>query len=330
MKTKIVTERIYNKAAYWHVVHEWEDVFSETFELEYIDNKVIIFVRKVKEFLFFRFPKIFKLLFPNTKKFKNNGKEVKLCFVMDAICYRLYTQKNIVPIFLDFSGDMVEEIISATKDIPFFYVTCYAIYNQLVDKKCENVRFVPLSISDKYCSEIIPHKTVDVIQFGRKNDVLHKYMLKYCEEHPTVEYIYQTDGAELTYFSTQKGDIGKYDERKKYFELLSSCKVSLVSSPAVDGTRKFGQGVDFITPRFYESVANFCYMLGRYTENEESKMLNLSSVCENIRDYEQFEKLLDEFLNSSVFTKKSEYVEFLKSNSTSKRCEKIASDIGKH
>lgn len=142
-----------------------------------------------------------------------------------------------------------------------------------------------------------------------------------------VDYIYQKAEKKLTYYSTKNGDLGSFDERKMYFELLAKCKVSLVSSPVIDGTRDFGRGIDFITPKFYESAVNYCYMLGRYTENEEAEMLKIASVCNNIKNYKQFEKWLDEYLVSTNFLKKQEFEDFLKNNMTRVRCETIRSDI---
>lgn len=321
MNVSIVSDRAYNNAAYWHVVHEWEDVFAEYFELKFNRSNLEMFMRK--------HPLKFKHLVIGPRNFKNDGKEIKLCFVLDAKNYKLYTQKNNIPIFLDFPYFLIDRMIKATKKIPLFYVTCYDIYKEMLNRNCKNVRFIPLSISDKYYTEQIPSKIHDVIQFGRKNEVLHNYMLKYSNSHANVDYIYQKDGKKLTYYSTKNGDLGCFAGRKMYFELLAKCKVSLVSSPGIDGTRDFGGGIDFITPRFYESAVNYCYMLGRYAENEEAEMLKIASVCENIKSYEQFEKCLDEYLVSTSFLKKQEFEEFLKSNMTRVRCETIKNDIYK-
>lgn len=327
MKISIVSERQYSKFAYWDVVYEWEDVFAEYFEYKEITGKVNLVVRKIKDTCLHKYPKLFNFLFLGTRKFRCDGKSINLSFVMNANSYRLYTQKNNIPIFLDFPYSAIDDIIIATEKIPVFFVTCYDIYKEMLKRNCKNVRFIPLSISDKYYSKQIPTKEIDVIQFGRKNETLHNYMLEYCKTHNNVDYVYQKDGQQLTYFSTQKGDLGRFDTRKAYFEFMSKCKVSLVSSPAIEGKRNFGPGVDFITPRFYESAVNYCYMLGRYTENEEANILNIASVCENIKSYEQFEECLDKYLESKEFSKKTVYDEFIEKNITSERCKVIKEQI---
>lgn len=107
-----------------------------------------------------------------------------------------------------------------------------------------------------------------MIQFGRKNPVLHSYMLKYCKLYPNVEYVYQTSDGSLTYTSTTRGNIGKFDNRPEYMQMIAKSKVSLVSTLGIDKSKNMG-GIDFFTPRFYESAAYYCHLIGRYTMNDE-------------------------------------------------------------
>ncbi len=88
-------------------------------------------------------------------------------------------------------------------------------------KGCQNVYFIHRCVSDQYFTQEVPAKDIDVIQIGRKNPVMHQFMLDYCKEHPDVEYIFQSEDASLNYNSTTRGNIGKicpnikdYDEFK--------------------------------------------------------------------------------------------------------------------
>lgn len=323
MNVSIVSERKYNKWASWHVVYEYEDIFSKYIKLKIHKNIFFILFKKIKNTIFYHSPILIKKIFEK-KKFSFDGKECNLCFVMNANDYPLYCKKNYIPIFLDFSVECIEKISEATKNIPFFWVTSFDIYKKFIEKGVSNIYYIPLSVSDKYYKEEIPNKYIDVIQLGRKNSVLHTYMLKYCEKNKDVEYVYQSNGKQLTYYSTVKGNIGSLNTRDEYMNLLSSCRVSLVSTPGKDSSRDFGN-IDFVTPRFYESAANYCYMLGRYSENEETDRLNISGICKNIVDYEQFERELDNYLKASSFLKKQEYYSFLQKNITSVRVAEVLS-----
>ena len=36
-----------------------------------------------------------------------------------------------------------------------------------------------------------PEKSIDIMQLGRKNEVLHKFALKLTKKYPEIEYVYQ-------------------------------------------------------------------------------------------------------------------------------------------
>lgn len=326
MKVSILSERAYQHWPSFDVVFEWEDIIAPA-----IGAKIVTFedgiagkaIRKLKKFCL-KWNKNW-----HAKYCISDISKCKLMWVMSAGEYRFLPIKNIIPIYLDFSIDMVDKIIVATKSLPLFFVTCKDIYNIFVQKGVTNARFMPLSISDKYYSEVIPEKKYDVIQFGRKNTVLHEYMQNYCKMHPEIEYIYQTGDGTLTYTSTKRGNVGKFDTRKEYVDMIKSCRVSLVSTPCCDKgrTEEFGN-IDFVTPRFFESAAFYCHMLGRYTCNDEAQSLNLDSVCPNVRSYEEFEQTMDKYLGSEDWDWTIQR-EFVKKNLTSERAKFIKKEIEK-
>lgn len=316
-KIQILSERAYEKWASWAVVYEWEDVFSEIIKTDiksvYASGKIGREIRRMAT-----------ENFEYGKKYKN-GSKYKLAFVMNADLYRMFTMKGVVPIFLDFSYGMIDTIMDATKELPIYWVTCLDIYANIKQRGGKNVRYIPLSISDKYLSESVPSKDIDVIQFGRKNSVLHDFMLKYCEAND-VEYVYQTSDGSLEYYSTKRGNIGRFDSRDEYMTLLSRAKISLVSTPGRDSSRDFG-GIDFITPRFYESAAMYSHMIGRYTDNEEAKIIGIDRVCANISNYNEFENAMNYAIHTPCEENLDKYRDFLKENCTSMRAKVLLQDI---
>lgn len=313
-KINVVSERIYRHWPSYHVVYEWEDVFSKNgFQLVLRNNSLFNKIsRKVNRFIREK----------TVRTFRTNGKEYNFRWIMNAKGYKEYTELNTIPIFLDFPINMVEEIRKATKELPFFWVTCLDVYEALRQAGSNNVHFIPLSISDKYYTRTVPLKTCDVIQFGRKNSKLHEYMLKYCTKKPGTEYVYQTGDGSLSYESTTRGNLGRFDNREEYFQMLASCRVSLVSSPGKDNSRDFG-GIDFITPRFYESAVNYCHMIGRYTNNTEAQIIGIDKICPCVDTYEQFEEFMDAYLDESDFKDKEAFDRFLTNNVTSVRVQEV-------
>lgn len=320
-KLNIISERNYQHWPSYHVVYEWEDILAQQgFNL--VLQKNGLFNKAYR--------RINRILRNKAKsEFKVNGKEYNIRWVMNAGGYKEYAKINTIPIFLDFPVNMVNEITNATDKLPFFWVTCMDIYEKLKKTGANNAYFIPLSISDKYWTGVIPKKTVDVVQVGRKNPKLHEYMLKYCKKRPEIEYVYQSEDGQLAYISTIRGNLGKFDHREEYLQLLSSSRISLVSSPGKDSSRDFG-GIDFITPRFYESAVYYCHMIGRYTKNKESRYIGINKVCPCVENYTEFETILEHYLNKKLFDEKELFDEFIKMNVTTERGKSIMKIIRKY
>lgn len=327
LKLSVLSERGYMHWPSWDVVYEWEDEIVNTCGIEiktFREGIIGKFVRRgIRERNKYFCKNLQYKLFDRTK--------LKLLFVMSSTIYRDLPTKNIIPIFLDFPVKTIEQIAYATKELPVFFVTCVDIFNKLNEIGVENVRYMPLSIADKHCVENTntKEKSVDVIQFGRKNELLHSFMLHYCEGHPDTEYVYQTTDGSLIYYSTTRGNLGKFDSRSNYLGMIGHSKVSLVSSPGIDKGRseEFGN-IDFITPRFYESAALHCHMIGRYTKNAETEMLQLDTVCPYVDSYEELERLLDLYLHEESCDWMAQE-QFIEENKTSKRAKYIQTEIEK-
>ncbi len=314
---KIYSERAYQKWPSWHVVYEWEDVMSKELGCDIVTfGKGICgkIKRKINRTLF----DYFKIV----KRYTwNPEKEYYLLWVMNAKNYSELPHRNVIPIFLDFPLDVVDTILKVTRDIPCFFVTCYDIYESLCTKGCQNVYYFPQCISDKYYLNEMPAKKIDVVQFGRRNSKLHEYMFRFCEENPNTEYVYKSDDTTLSYVSNISGDLGCILTRDDYIKLVSSSRVSLVSTPSCDDSRPDFGNVDFFTARFYESAALYCRMIGRYTENKESELIGIKEICPNVKCYEEFEGILKHYLNEKQNWDKQRT--FIMANLISVRCESI-------
>lgn len=317
MAVRIFTERAYETWASWHVIYEWEDVFAKNgIPLLYnswnFPRRLYRFIeRKLGVHPYFRW---------NPEKVN-----VQICFLMAPPHARKFFTENTIPIYVDVSLNELPEIIRQTKNLPIYFVTSYCAYEILRekfhDKKCV---YLPFSVSDRYVKQTkSPHRDIDILQLGRKNRKLHEWALEYAKKHADVDYVYQTQDASLTYESTIHGNIGRLDTRETFMSMLSRARISLVSSPAFDGGRNFGEGFDFFTPRFFESAAMGCYMLGRYSMNKEAGKLNIASVCPFVENQAKFVSLVDERLQATSFLQEGAYKKFLEENRTSKRVEEL-------
>ncbi len=283
------------------IVYEWEDSISANFGYPVKNIKPRpIWDRLSEKNLFFRAHRFLG----RTKKIKklNLNKEISLTFVTLFFEVEYVKNTNCIPVFIDVWPDEIKFLYKVITEDTLFFVTSLDIYQMIKNKNPRyQVHYLPLSISEIWDMEVpLTEKKVDILQIGRRNDVLHDFALRYCQSHPDVDYVYsgisKTLGG-MVYYSTVRGILGTAETREKYMKLLRSAKIFMLSSPGVDRSKIRAQGIDFPTPRFYEAAACKCFLVGRYTPNEEFTRQGITSVCKNVQNYSEFEAELDEILS---------------------------------
>lgn len=318
----IYTNRKFENWPSWDVVHEWEEYISKYLNIELINyNKYINKISKIV------FNNKIRTRYINDFKQKNLEK-VNLAFFMNIYDSRYFMNKdtNTIPIIIDLWGQDIKYFSKIFNKSKLVYVTSMEVYNKIKElNKNLIIKYIPLSISDIWKVKEIDKK-IDILQLGRRNDVLHRYAMELTNKFNEIEYIYQTNvDGELHYYSTKNGDLGSFMSRKDYMNLLYQSKISLVSSPGIDNSKDTG-GFNPVTPRFYESAINYCYMIGRYPNNDDFKYCNIESICKNVNNYNEFESYVFNFLNSE-FDLFQDYDRFLNNHYTSNVAKRILSDL---
>lgn len=309
IKKQLISLRKCDPFFYNEVMFEWEDDLSRKG-----------FTIKCRS----QIEKYFWLLF---HKFGNGkikqSKNPSFAFLMFVSQYSELFPKNIIPIFVDTRVKGLPVLEKAISDLDIAIITNRQAYYKMKKIYPEKRLYsIPLWVSDKWRCDKIPSKSIDVLQLGRKNKILHNYMLRYLDTHPEVEYIYQMDDGSRRYISTRKGILGTIDTREDFINTLRSTKISLVSSPLADTDDSY---LDFITPRVYESAASYCYMIGRFTQNDEFNDIGLAKVCKIADNQEVFNKYVDMCLNFREFAYKTEFDAFLNDNNFAQRYNKVSS-----
>lgn len=335
----------YNFGGFHDVCYEWEEETAKFFNVPV--RKIIIrrakkesIFTKIKPYLRSFLVKVFMIKdFRWVSGAKHNvirhftqdiQKPLSLCYIMFVIESKEYNNTNCLPIFIDVWFDHeIDTIIRTTKTLKLFYVTSRDVFNRIKAKAPEsNVHYMPLSISDKYYSRDFAKyrdKNIDVIQIARKNPVLHEYMLRYVNEHSEIEYVYKNE--DNIYISTKRGIIGKLPTRESYMNLVASAKVNLVGCSGIDNARNYTFGIQFPTPRFYESAIVGCALIGRYPENQEFTELKMNRYCPNITSYDQFVECLEKALAQTPEEVYAQNHEFIINSLTSSRAKQIQEDL---
>jgi len=335
----ILSSRGWNDYFPVQIVHEWEDVISQELSMPLdgessIEIKNLSDRKKVK--IFQKFVRRSFLIrhidsSNNYLKKKYPGKLFLSFFLypLPLVNHYIYN-KNIIPILLDCFADVIDKVPEYFKKSKFLFVTNVEVLAHLKKTAIANkIAFVPLSISDKYYRDKIPAKTLDVVQTGRQNPILHEWMLQLVNKHPHIEYVYSSvKDKQHNYFSTKRGWLGPIESRNEFMDFLATAKISLVSAPGIDGGEKRTGGFNPVTPRFYESAICYCYMVGRFPDSPDFIQNEVSSVCERPSDYHDFETMIVKMLREP-FIHRDKYEPFIQSHLTSTIAKTIQEELKK-
>ncbi len=307
---------------YRHVVYEWEDQISAKLCLPITNPGVsrrfhenIIAKNLLKIPAFFSVVKACDLLFARESK--------SLYFAMTPQSRgSLSTRSNVIPIIIDF-GKIVglRSFYRTYSNCPLVLISSLEVFNFLKHNACPlNLHHFPLSLPDKYrvTSGSNFEKKYDILISGRLNPVLMEFMRRYEQEHPNIEYLYQSwhDGV-YSYISNKTGVLGTFNDRPSYMNLLRAARVCFYSTPGIDGGEKRTGGFNQVTPRLFEFLSAGCHVVARYPDNDDTDFFQLKDICPSVDSYDVFSTRLEAALESPPPTDRNS--EYLKKHYTSNR-----------
>lgn len=298
----IISNRWYNRWPTWLMVHEWEDVLASCLQIP-IQNSEQNSELKCSEF--------------------------NLLFLAIAKEIEIFSEnRQLIPIVMDVWGGDLLKFSQHIQHFRLIFVTCLDAFHGLRDLGCNNVEYLPYSVPDKYILDHIPEKDIDIIQFGRTNPVLDCYMNIFLNKYPDTNYVTTMHRDQRLYFhSTRYGIMGESDSREKFMNLLARSIISLVSTAGMDSSRDTG-GFNPVSPRFYESAAGFCRIIGRIPHTEEFEIFGINDIACRVDSYEEFEGFVLDYL-SRPFDRFKEYRDFLVQHTTSRRAPLIQNAISR-
>lgn len=332
---KIFSNRFYETWPSWHLIHEWEDVFARELSLkienDYFFNNLLYnrFVYKILSIGI-----IGKIYTKINALFKKNEKY--LIFVLsEGLLHGFHNTCNAIPIIIDLwkprdAKKFIDKFNECYKNCELVLITSLETFNFLKANGCVvNIRHLALSISDKYMLSPATkyQKKFDIILAGRRNEVMWNYLQKFTQKYPQYEFLYQDqiDG-KLFYMSNKNGKIGCFHTREEYIDLIRSCKIGFYATPGIDGGEKRTGGFNPVTPRYLEYLSAQCFLIGRYPDNEETDFFEFSNICPNANSYEEFEKIILQYLTKNEFPV-NDYAKILGKHYTSVRCRQLINFI---
>ncbi len=242
--------------------------------------------------------------------------------------YSFYTRNNVIPIIIDFwRQENIKRLESIFRISPAVFVTSREVFNYLQDIGAKlELKHLSLSLPDKYTGlNNSSLRDIDIIQMGRSNAKLDEYMSQFLNDFPNMNYVSgKKIGNEIHMVSTQLGFLGVFKDREEFINLLKRSRISLVSAPGLDEDRERTGGFSPVTPRFLESAACGCKLLGLYPQNDDFEFYGIKEVCTSVTSYDQFRNLACEYLAQRTIP---DYTSFLESHLTSKRANELLNKL---
>lgn len=301
----IITTRALKKWPTWLMVHEWEDVLAKALPagLRPLTENCLVSDPTYGQD---EFDLMFLQLADELRYFVGNG--------------------HLIPIIMDLWRNDYETFLKHAVNFRLIYVTCLQVYREMQAQGLANVRYLPFSVADPYLSWTLPAKEIDIIQFGRTNPLLDAYMDVFLGRHPKVNYVTTfTSDRKVIFLSSRHGVMYESDTRAIFMNTLARSTISLVSTVGMDGSRDTG-GIDPVSPRFFESMAAGCHLVGRIPDNEEFSLLGIAPHCWHLDSYEAFEGTVLHLLQGG-FDRRTGYARLLRGHATSVRAARLLDDL---
>lgn len=281
----------------WLMVYEWEDIFAASLSAEIV---------MLKDWL-------------KAKSRAIDYNEYHLVFLQLASdLERFNFGKRCIPIVMDVWENDIDLFIRCTAGFDLVFVTSLEVFERISMCGVCNVSYLPYSFPDQYFGESVPNKDIDIIQFGRTNPILDDYVNQLLIKYPYLNYVTTVHHQGKIFFhSSLNGLMELSDTRQKFMTMLGRSTISLVSTAGMDGSRDTG-GFNPMSPRFYESAACYCRLIGRFPHNDEFDIFNFNRIADRVESYDEFEFLVLSYVGKP-FDRVDEYQDILKHHTTSAR-----------
>ena len=240
-----------------------------------------IFSKKIKESLFVTCmpPYLFDIL----GFYKTKG--VKIVFIIDAWESSIgYIAENI---------DLADIILIAYQDSINF------LEKQISQKSMEKVHLFPNFITPNAYPAKSAKKIYDMIQVGRKNNILHKWAKEYSRKKGCSYLFQKRNQRGMYYLENRDWEAENYQlSYKSLIKVLSQSKIALVSPPDRADTKRTGR-ISPLTHRYLEAAICQDVMVGFTPTGGEYVHHFPKDFTLVPKDYREFEEICDRLIDDN-------------------------------
>jgi len=240
-----------------------------------------IFLKKIKESLFVTCmpPYLFDILgFYKTK-------EVKIAFIIDAWESSIeYIAENI---------DLADIILIAYQDSINF------LEKHISQKSMKKVHLFPNFINPKFYPNGSKEKIYDMIQIGRRNDILHQWAKEYSRKKGYFYLFQKRNQRGMYYLENRNWEAENYQlSYQSLIKVLSQSKIALVSPPDRADSKRTGR-ISPLTHRYLEAAMCQAITVGFAPTGGEYARHFPKDFTIVPRDYGEFEKICDRLIENT-------------------------------
>ncbi len=307
-KLIIKSFRSVNRWVSYDVINIYEDAFTRIDPSISISNigKIPYFARRILRNRYLRSNKLAEIIYMGFQKIlsKNydesifvtclsallidilgfyNSKGVKIAYIIDAWENSMeYIAANI---------DTVDIVLMAFQDSINF------LKKYIPPRLMKKIYLYPVFIDPLMYPKKSPNKLYDVIQVGRRDDILHQWAIKYSNKKKH-SYIYQKRNQRgMYYLEDREWEAENYQlSYQDLIKVLSQSKIALVSPPDRADRKRTGR-ISPLTHRYLEAAmcqavtVGFTPASGEYAHHFPKKFTIVA------KDYEEFEEICDRLID---------------------------------
>jgi len=238
-----------------------------------------VFSRKIKESLFVTCmpPYLFDIL----RFYKTKG--IKIAFIIDAWESSIeYIAENI---------DLADIILIAYQDSIHF------LRKHLSHEKMKKVFLFPNFINPKVYPNESKEKLYEMIQIGRRNDILHQWAKEYSRKKE-YSYLFQKRNQRgMYYLENRDWEAENYQlSYQSLIKVLSQSKIALVSPPDRADSKRTGR-ISPLTHRYLEAAMCQAAMVGFTPTGGEYVNHFPKDFTIVPKDYREFEEICDRLID---------------------------------
>lgn len=291
-----LSSRLFDRWVSHDIVYSWEDAFVKIDPLSEIRKipKKYYFLTKIFRNHYLLSNKFLKFQFQKLQRFLAEDIDENFLFLI-GMTYRsldflgFYKTKKLKIVYIIDAWEntiesIAEGILENNIDIVLLaYQDSVELLKEYLPKELgKRVFLFPVFVNPDIYPKNISNKVYDIVQFGRRNEILHQWALQYSLEKNR-SYLYQV-----------------YPTYSDLINVLAKTKIVLVSPPNLTNNKRTGR-VSPLTPRYLEAAMCFAVLVGFTPSSGEYRDFFPETFTIVPKNYDEFVEICDQIIDNEKF-----------------------------